>query len=124
MSRTTRQRRQFVEKDGKPLLVVRPSDPELAIRLAQEAIENTRDPDKQTEAAVAFLNLPALAEAKGVTYTFVGYLGKRPAGTTCIVDKDLRVVGELVRGDSFITEKSVEKFKNPDATEWTSAARS
>ena len=109
MSRTTRQRRQFVEKDGKPLLVVRPSDPELAIRLAQEAIENTRDPDKQTEAAVAFLNLPALAEAKGVTY---------------IVDKDLRVVGELVRGDSFITEKSVEKFKNPDATEWTSAARS
>ena len=104
MSRTTRQRRQFVEKDGKPLLVVRPSDPELAIRLAQEAIENTRDPDKQTEAAVAFLNLPALAEAKGVTYTFVGYLAKKRNGKgACVVDEGGNVLGAVVAGDSIVT---------------------
>ena len=77
------------------MLVVRPSDPTVALRLAQEAIAQ-KDLEK-------LARLPTHVEAAGVAYTFAGYLAKRPGGTRCVVDADCRVLGELVPGDSFVT---------------------
>lgn len=105
VSRNSRPRRQIIERDGKPMMVIRPSNPQLAILLANEA--------QRTQNQEAFTNLPAYAEKKGITYTFVGYLAKRPGGTACVVDKDRKVVSECLPGDSFVTERFVKGFKNP-----------
>ena len=110
MSRNTRPRRQIVERYGKPLMVVRPSDPVRSIAIANEA--------KRTNNVKAFANMLHYCEQQGIQYTFVGYLAQRPGGTPCCVDRNLKVVGELQNGDSFLTEKSVVSFKNPDGTEW------
>lgn len=94
---TSRQRREFAltPTTKQKVLVVRPSDPALAMKIANEALANQ---DRETLA-----RLQTLVEEAGGTYTFVGFLARRPGGAACIVDTDCKVLGELVPGDSFVS---------------------
>jgi len=90
--------KRFIVRDaqGLPMRVIRPSDPALCMRIAEEclAANDTARLD----------NLPKEAEAAGVSYTFVGYLAKKRNGKgACIVDESGNVLGLMVAGDSFIT---------------------
>jgi len=89
--------------DGQPMLVVRPSNPELALKLAEKAVEE-QDAD-------LFASLPDTVEQAGGEYTFVGYLASRLGslkGSRCIVDDKGAYVGEIQAGDSFISQKRPE----------------
>jgi len=79
----------IVMRDGLPLMVIRPADPEKAIRIAKEAAE--------ANDAERLANL--VDEVGADTYTFVGYAthGKR------IVDESGKPIGETQPGDSFVT---------------------
>ena len=77
--------------NGLPLMVIRPDDPEKAIRIASEC-QRAND-HKRLE------NLP---QEVG-NYRFIGYASKgRP---TDIVDDRGNVIDRLAPGDSFITEQ-------------------
>ena len=79
--------------DGQRLMVARPSDPRVPLALARAA--------HATQSQEAFRDIPADAEAAGVTYTFRGYLAAHPGGW--IVDEEGRVLEPLQPGDSFLT---------------------
>lgn len=80
-------------RDGKKMMVMRPSDPEKAVKIALEA-QKANDADR-------FLNLP---EEVG-DYTFVGYLS---AEGRQILDENGAVVGDVQKGDSFVTRRSID----------------
>jgi hypothetical protein len=102
--------------NGERVIVVRPSDPELACKLADEA-HRSRDRDR-------IARLPSELEGRGVVFTFVGYLGSgaittdrqrpdsptgapsQPAGNPCVVDLECNILGPLVNGDSMVIWKS------------------
>jgi len=79
-------RRMF--RNGRPMLVIRPDDPEKAVRIAQE-----------TANANNIARFKGLPEEVG-EYTVVGYASE---DARKIVDKMGNVIGEIKRGDSFIT---------------------
>jgi hypothetical protein len=75
-----------------PLQVIRPDNPELALQIAKIAL------DKQDGALLG--RLPA--EVGG--YTFMGYAAMAPQRkVVLIVDLEMKVLGEMQRGDSFVT---------------------
>jgi hypothetical protein len=83
-------RRVLVSRDdGRPLLVVRPSDPAAALAVAERAL-------RTQETAL----LESLPETAG-DYTVQGWLGKHGA----ILDRHGDVIGNCKAGDSFITIK-------------------
>lgn len=75
-------------RNGRPMLVIRPDDPEKAVKVALE----TADANDVTR----FKGLPEEVE----DYTVVGYASE---DAKKIVDKMGNVLGEIRRGDSFIT---------------------
>lgn len=79
-------------RNGWPLMVIRPSDPAIPLRLAQEALARN-DAD-------ALARIPSDAEALGVTYTVAGWLAKDGRR---VVDHKGQAIGALTPGDSFIT---------------------
>jgi hypothetical protein len=73
--------------DGRPLLVIRPNNPALALSVAKVALDK---------------NDPALLERlpqEVGDYTVQGWLG--PDST--LLDRDGRVIGKCKPGDSFVT---------------------
>ena len=87
--------------DGQKLMVMRPKDPGLALKLAETARAANDQPLFQS-----------VLEAQD--YVFKGYLGRRAKGLNkgefAIVSEDGRFLEEILPGDSFITETpDVEK---------------
>jgi hypothetical protein len=90
--------KRFIVRDelGLPMRVIRPSDPALCLRIADECLA--------TNDMARLDNLPTEAEAAGVSYTFVGYLAKGRNGKgACIVDEKGCIIGSTLPGDSFVT---------------------
>jgi hypothetical protein len=85
----------IVQIDGKPMMVIRPQDPILAISLAQIAVE------KQSQELLD--KLPEIVSKASGDYTFMGYLA-RDSKRAWIADETGKFIGELVRGDSFVTD--------------------
>lgn len=77
-----------IAEDGKPLAVIRPANPSLALAVAQVAV-------KKADKAL-FDRLPNEVG----DYTFRGWLAE---GKPCIVDKNGRYLEDLKPGDSFVT---------------------
>jgi hypothetical protein len=83
------------DERGERLQVIRPSNPELALKLAKTAVDNND---------TALLDrLPGIVEDAAGQYTFMGYLGRRASGQPCLFDDDGKDIGETVAGDSFVT---------------------
>ena len=81
-------------KDGLPLMVIRPKDPAMALRIAKIAFEK-QDMDL----------LDRLPNEVGAdSYTFLGYAARDKRGRSAIVTKEGVWVGELEPGDSFVTK--------------------
>jgi len=80
-------------RNGRKMMVMRPADPEKAIRVALEA-QKANDVDR-------LLNLP---EEVG-DYTFVGYAS---ADGHYILAEDGTVIEKIKRGDSFVTRRSID----------------
>ncbi len=82
-----------IADDGRPMRVVRPRDPALALAIAKVAVAHP------TETRI-FDELPAQQP-----YTMLGFLGrsKKEPRKFCIVDALGGYVGELQPGDSFVT---------------------
>ncbi len=78
----------IIMKDGKPTMVMRPRDPEKAIRIAKECAEQN-----DTE------RLANLMEEVGWPYLFVGYLSQSGS----VVDEKGNVVDTMQPGDSLMT---------------------
>ena len=90
--------KRFIVRDehGLPMRVIRPSDPALCLRIAEDCLA------KNDKARLD--NLPKEAEAAGVSYTFVGYVAKKRNGKgASVVDEEGNVLGPTLAGDSFIT---------------------
>lgn len=88
----------FMTKGGQPMAVIRPSNPTLALSLAQTALK-----EQNSE----MLNdLPKIVEEAGATYRLIGIaayrLGSLKKPNVCIVDEKKNYVGELEPGDSFV----------------------
>ena len=87
-------RQRVLFKEGKPVQVIRPSDPEKAIRIAKETIA-TNDVER-------FKNLPdEVMGEKNDPYTFVGWLSKTANGD--ILGVNGQVIDHCKPGDSFMT---------------------
>lgn len=82
-----------IADDGRPMRVIRPKDPSLALAIAKSALANP------TEQRI-FDELP-----EQQPYTVLGFLGRRKKSESgfCVVDADGRFVCELKPGDSFVT---------------------
>ena len=90
----------IVHRNGLPLRVMRPADPEKAARIGQEAA-----------AANDAERLANLMEEVGLdTYTFVGFLSK---DTRSVVDENGKTIGQLQIGDSFATVSPASVAKRP-----------
>jgi hypothetical protein len=84
----------IIVKDGLPLMVIRPKDPVMALRIAKIAFEK-QDMDL----------LDRLPNEVGAdSYTFLGYAAQDKKGKSAIVTKDGVWVGTLEPGDSFVTK--------------------
>jgi hypothetical protein len=94
----------IVQCDGQPMAVIRPSDPKLALALAETALK------EQNSDLLA--DLPSIVEESGAEYTLVGYaahrLGSLKEPKACIVDEKKNYVGELQPGDSFVTLREAD----------------
>lgn len=87
----TRLGRKLIVFDGsEPLIVIRPADPELALRLVKDCVE-TNDPE-----------LFAKIVLQEQDYTYRGFLGKNGK----ILDENGRYLELLKPGDSFVTVKN------------------
>ena len=87
------------DEHGLPMRVIRPSDPAICLRIAQECLASND--------TARLDNLPSEAEAAGVSYTYVGYLAKKRNGRgACLVDEKGTILGPIVPGDSFITRSA------------------
>lgn len=80
-------------RDGRPLMVIRPSMPKLALALAKKAL-GSRDPRALEKVALK-------VEQAGGRYTFVGYLAN---GKPRVLDWDGNDLGATESGDSFVTD--------------------
>jgi hypothetical protein len=92
-------RLQPVITDGKPMMIVRPDRPSVALAVARSAIE-TQDVQRLSQ-------LPKGAGG----YTFVGYLAKAPRkyrNRALAINEHGDIVDEAQPGDSFITAKDAE----------------
>lgn len=95
-----------IRKGGKPLAVIRPNDPKLALELAHKAVDEN---DK------ALLDrLPTEVEKSGVDYTFVGWLVRR-RGKALAVDNAGNNPRDLKPGDSFVTLTEGEADEKADS---------
>lgn len=81
-------------KEGEPLVVIRPENPEPALTAAAVALAND---DNEL-----FQRIP---EESG-PYCFVGYYGKHKDGLY-VVDKDGNVVDTIKPGDSIVSKKAL-----------------
>jgi hypothetical protein len=79
-----------LSEEGKRMIVIRPKDPHIALKLAEIALEHN-DSD---------LFQKMLLENE---YTIVGFMWRSSQGKPHIVDKDATYVGEILPGDSFVT---------------------
>jgi hypothetical protein len=84
-----------MRKDGKPMRVLRPDNPSIPLELARLATEGKFD----------FGAIPDEAQARGVQYTFAGWLS---ADGTCVLDHDGSLLGWPHAGDSFCGFKEDE----------------
>ena len=85
----------ILKKNGERMVVIRPHDPALAIRLAEEAL---RENDNE--------KFQAITQAQD--YKFAGYLSESSPGTPpVIVDDHGRVVEAVQKGDSFVSESAI-----------------
>ena len=76
--------------------VIRPDLPDVAMRIAEECLA-ANDSARLAE-------LPNEARALGVTYTFVGFLARKPNGKGArVVDDAGNDLGPILRGDSLVT---------------------
>lgn len=76
--------------------VIRPDKPEIPLKIAEECLA---DNDR-----ARLDNLPAEAEAAGVSYMFVGFLARKRNGRgERIVDEAGADLGPIAPGDSFVT---------------------
>jgi len=85
----------IVYKNGKPLCVLRPADPSLALQLAKD-LEGKSGP----EVAAAWSDI---LEAQ--PYMFMGYLGE---GRRILDPSTLKDLGSVQSGDSLATANSFE----------------
>jgi hypothetical protein len=101
--------REFVrDEQGRPLQVVRPKDPKLALDLGLRAVKNNKS---------ALLDrVPGIVEDAAGNYTFMGLLAKRASGSPCIVDYKGRFVAELAPGDSFVSGLTGDDVVRPKDT--------
>ena len=86
--------------NGLPMVVIRPSDPAIPVRLATALVGLKDD--------AAFQSIPEKAAAEGVTYTLAGFWGLRKKrhgvlGPRCILDREGGYLGEIQPGDSVVT---------------------
>jgi len=89
----------FQKMYGKRVLVLRPQDPQLAIRLARECVEADEKGRTPEESEAAF---QAILHAQ--PYTFIGYLGQAYKKIVPVLDKDGKQIDEVRAGDSFGSE--------------------
>jgi hypothetical protein len=85
----------IVQVDGKPMLVLRPKDPRLALSLAEIAVQ------KQSQQLLD--ELPEIVSNASGDYTFMGYLAK-DRKQIWIADENGKRLGDVVAGDSFVTD--------------------
>jgi hypothetical protein len=86
-------KRPFLIKDGDKLAVMRPKDPQLALRLAQAAMEIEND-DAREKAFQDVLNAQP--------YTFVGLISTDGKPDKKLLDEDGWPIGRVKAGDSFV----------------------
>jgi len=84
----------FAYRDGQRLMVLRPDDPAIPLAISKEAL---RDND-----GLRVDKLMEEAEAKGVSYTFVGWLA---LGGSDILDDGGKTIGKMAPGDSLATRR-------------------
>lgn len=102
--------RKFLIKDGHPCAVLRPRDPELALKL----VEDAQSKDDATEQQKAFNEV-----LNAQPYQFRGYLsgGKEGRLHFYVIDAGGKYVEELQRGDSFV-EAQFESFGKLSLPGW------
>jgi hypothetical protein len=83
----------FVIKDGDKLAVLRPKDPQLALKLAYAAME-IEDTDAQNKAFQEVLNAQP--------YSFVGLMSTVGKPDRKLLDEDGWAIGKVRPGDSFV----------------------
>lgn len=91
---------QFVIRDGQPLQVIRPDRVDLALALAEAAErENNQE---------LFQKIPQLVVEAGGSYEVMGFMAFRRFSLkepkVCIVNEKKEYVGEIEKGDSFVTK--------------------
>lgn len=86
-------------EDGKPLAVIRPDNPALAIRLANEALAK--------QDGHAFERILVDVQASGSRYTFAGWLSK---DRSHVVDETGKRIDTLKPGDSFVDSDALQKM--------------
>lgn len=101
--------REFVrDEQGRPLQVIRPKDPKLALDLGLRAVE--------TNDGNLLDRVPGIVEDASGNYTYMGLLAKRASGSPCIVDDKGRFVAELAPGDSFVSGLTGDDVVRPKDT--------
>lgn len=94
-----------LKKDGVEMAVMRPKDPELAIKMAKEAVGL---PFKEGQKA-----MNAILEAQ--PYTFVGLAADTGKMPTPLLDPDdhEKIVGHVQPGDSMVSWPQIKPFLVP-----------
>jgi hypothetical protein len=89
---------QFLIKDGDKLAVLRPKDPQLALKLAYAAMEIADDAERE-KAFHEVLNAQP--------YSFVGLMSTAGKPDKKLLDEDGWAIGSLRPGDSFAPYKQI-----------------
>lgn len=95
MKPSSRKREVVLADNGLPFQVIRPANPSLALKLADDSLKN--------QDTTLLDRLPGIVEDAAGSYTFLGYLARRASGDPCVIDSDGTFVCELAPGDSFVT---------------------
>ena len=104
----SRHRETVRDEQGRPMQVIRPKDPKLAVDLAKVAAD--------TNDKALFDRLPGIVEDAAGNYTYMGLLAKRASGPPCIVDEKGRFIAELAPGDSFTSGLTGDDVAGPKDT--------
>lgn len=102
-------KRRFMMRDGKIMAVLRPQDPALAMKMADDCVEadrkGTRTPEESESAFAAILHAQP--------YTYVGIAEHPQHKSTSLprlLDRDSREpIGHMQPGDSFASLEQVEE---------------